>query len=266
MAHTFFVLVSLSTTTQRSLPSAGPQTSAVIGIAHARKSLGAINTDNHCVEAPRRHRQGGLHQIDTPFAAAEFGASDAGRPAKQTTQPVPSVPKRESTIIEVQGNVQFTIHGRHTVAHPVSMGGLNAVNNIGNAHILLQAQLALLNANNGTMQIALSDLGPQVHRSGGHRCAHRRGAAGHAGLPQQGFNNAPATTVQTANVSIITALVSAQQGLDNHCTAAAINSTFGGSGQSLYGGGILCITHLCKSSIWWPTHKLSQTNSNPLAL
>ncbi|KAJ6478668.1 hypothetical protein DFH09DRAFT_1466708 [Mycena vulgaris] len=58
-------------------------------------------------------------------------------PAKQTTQPVPSVPKGENTIIEMRGNVQFTIHAipRHrtvvtcgsTWVDIVSTGGLNAV-------------------------------------------------------------------------------------------------------------------------------------------
>ncbi|KAJ6592140.1 hypothetical protein DFH09DRAFT_1306048 [Mycena vulgaris] len=112
-----------------------------------------------------------------------------------------------------------------------SLGAINTDNDIGNARILLQAQLALLDANNGTTQIALSDLGPKFTAPADTDARIVAGLQAAQAFLNKGalFDNATATAVQTANVSISAALVSAQQGLDNNCTAAAAaaNSTSG---------------------------------------
>ncbi|KAJ6592141.1 hypothetical protein DFH09DRAFT_1415046 [Mycena vulgaris] len=123
-----------------------------------------------------------------------------------------------------------------------SLGAINTDNDIGNARILLEAQLALLDANNGTTQIALSDLGPKFAAPADTDARIVAGLQAAQAFLKTGalFDNATATAVQVANVSITAALVSAQQGLDNNCTATAavdrsVLATSNGSSAALDG-------------------------------
>ncbi|KAJ7103830.1 hypothetical protein C8R44DRAFT_746574 [Mycena epipterygia] len=106
----------------------------------------------------------------------------------------------------------------------LALGPINTANDISSAPLLLQAQLSLLDANNASTQIAFSLLGPEEGPAPADSQARIV-----AGLQAaQGslnkifvFDNATATAIQSANSSISTALVSAQQAVAINCTTTA---------------------------------------------
>ncbi|KAJ7486563.1 hypothetical protein FB451DRAFT_1391472 [Mycena latifolia] len=106
-----------------------------------------------------------------------------------------------------------------------SLGAINTASELFNARFLLQAQLALLDANNGTTQIADSLLtnAPPAPADANARIMAGLQAA-QAALNQTFFfstDNTTALAVQSAKTSIATALTSAQQALTNNCTTTA---------------------------------------------
>ncbi|KAJ7509591.1 hypothetical protein B0H11DRAFT_2270011 [Mycena galericulata] len=104
----------------------------------------------------------------------------------------------------------------------LSLGPINTANDIGNALPLLQAQLALLDANNGTTQIAdsigLGATAPPAPADANARILSGLQAA--QGFLNQvfSFDNVTEAAVQSANSSISMALVSAQQAVAINCT------------------------------------------------
>ncbi|KAJ7103819.1 hypothetical protein C8R44DRAFT_988010 [Mycena epipterygia] len=101
-----------------------------------------------------------------------------------------------------------------------SLGPINTANDIGNARLLLQAQLSLLDANNGTTQIADSLLfgAPPAPADANTRIVAGLQAAQDSLNRVFAFDNATIAAVQAANSSISTALVSAQQAVALNCT------------------------------------------------
>ncbi|KAJ7486564.1 hypothetical protein FB451DRAFT_1553859 [Mycena latifolia] len=103
-----------------------------------------------------------------------------------------------------------------------SLGPINTANDIGNARLLLQAQLSLLDANNGTTEIQLGSLSGEPPAPADTNARIVAGLqAAQAALNHTAFfssDNATASAVQTASSSISDALVSAQQAVDTNCT------------------------------------------------
>ncbi|KAJ7451480.1 hypothetical protein B0H11DRAFT_2289006 [Mycena galericulata] len=105
----------------------------------------------------------------------------------------------------------------------VALGPINTAFDIGSARLLLQAQLSLLDANNGTTEISDSLLtgAPPAPADANTRIIAGLQAA--QGFLNQVFDFNPNTTaaVKAANASITTALTSAQQGVSLNCTTTA---------------------------------------------
>ncbi|KAJ7486456.1 hypothetical protein FB451DRAFT_1553820 [Mycena latifolia] len=105
-----------------------------------------------------------------------------------------------------------------------SLGSINTADQLFNARFLLNAQLSLLDANNGTTQIAdslLNGVAPAPADANARILAGLQAAQ--ASLNQTFFfaaenATAAAVAVKAASSSIATALASAQQAVDINCT------------------------------------------------
>ncbi|KAJ7486562.1 hypothetical protein FB451DRAFT_1167985 [Mycena latifolia] len=108
-----------------------------------------------------------------------------------------------------------------------SLGSIDTANQLFNAPFLLQAQLSLLDARNGSTQIADSLLKGEAPAPADANARILAGLqAAQASLNQTFFfanetATADALSVKAANKSIATALASAQQAVDINCTTAA---------------------------------------------
>ncbi|KAJ6471847.1 hypothetical protein DFH09DRAFT_1380534 [Mycena vulgaris] len=102
----------------------------------------------------------------------------------------------------------------------LKLGAINTSNDIGNARNLLEAQLSLLDANNGTTQIADSvlDGAPPAPADANIRIVAGLQAAQASLNKVFEFDNTTKAAVAAANASIASALVSAQQAVDINCT------------------------------------------------
>ncbi|KAJ7034439.1 hypothetical protein C8F04DRAFT_1234289 [Mycena alexandri] len=97
----------------------------------------------------------------------------------------------------------------------LSLGGINTGIDFGNAQNLLEAQLSLLAANNGTTQIAdslLANAPPAPADANARIVAGLQGAQASLNKVFE-FQNSTKVTVAAANSSITTALASAQEAL-----------------------------------------------------
>ncbi|KAJ6471841.1 hypothetical protein DFH09DRAFT_1294097 [Mycena vulgaris] len=102
----------------------------------------------------------------------------------------------------------------------LKLGAINTGNDIGNARNILEAQLSLLDANNGTTQIADSLLvgAPPAPADANTRIVAGLQAAQASLNKVFEFDNTTKAAVAAANASIASALTSAQQAVAIDCT------------------------------------------------
>ncbi|KAJ7625779.1 hypothetical protein FB45DRAFT_922296 [Roridomyces roridus] len=119
----------------------------------------------------------------------------------------PSCSKANVAAIEAITSAQF------------ALGPINTANDIGSARNLLQAQLALLDANNGTEQISLSLLDGEPPAPADSFQTIFSGLQAAQGFLNNIFDFDANTTaaVQSANASIVAALPSVQQAVADNC-------------------------------------------------